>query len=159
MPPDWVWDDTDRALMGEALAEAVAAEHRGEVPVGAVVARDREIIARAGNRRSELADPSAHAEILVLREAGRVVGDWRLEGLRLYVTLEPCPMCAAACRQARLDLVVWGAADPRAGACGSVIDLAEDPRLGPPLPHRGGLEAARSETLLRRFFAKRRQSS
>jgi tRNA(adenine34) deaminase len=145
--------------MEAALHEAEAAGERGEVPVGAVIARSGAILARAGNQRAELADPTAHAEMQVLREAGRLTGDWRLEGLSLYVTLEPCPMCAAACRQARLDLVVWGAADPTAGACGTLTDIAGDPRLGPVLAHRGGLEAERSETLLRHFFAKRRQSS
>ena len=159
MLPAWVFDDDDRRYMAEAFDEAVAAADRGEVPVGAVVVRNGEVIARAGNRRVELKDPSGHAELLALREAGRAVGGWRLEDCTLYVTLEPCPMCAAVCRQARLELVVWAADDPEAGACGSVIDLAEDPRLGPPLANRGGLEAERSTALLKRFFAKQRRSS
>ena len=158
MSEDWLFDDTDRRFMTEALAAAREAGGRGEVPVGAVVVRDREMVARQGNRREELADPSAHAELLALREAGAALGDWRLQGCTVYVTLEPCPMCVAACRQSRVDLVVWGADDPRAGACGSVVDIAEDPRLGPPLAHRGGLEAAECARLLRRFFAKRRRS-
>ena len=145
--------------MVEALAEAAAAGRRGEVPVGAVVVVGGEIVGRAGNRRRETAAPTAHAEILALRAATAAAGDWRLPGAVLYVTLEPCPMCAAACRQARLDLVIWGAADPVAGACGSVLDLAEDPRLGPPLAHRGGLAAEAAGEILRDFFAKRRQSS
>ena len=159
MLPDWVFDDRDRTFMKEALAEAETAGRRGEIPVGAVVTRGDEIVSRACNRRAELHDPAAHAEVLALREAGRVVGDWRLEDCTLYVTLEPCPMCAAVCRQARIALVVWGAPDPQAGACGSVIDLAEDPRLGPPLAQRGGLDADASSALLRAFFAKQRQSS
>jgi len=159
MLPSWVFDDDDRAFMAEALQEAEAAASRGEVPVGAVITRNAKIIARAGNQRQELADPSAHAELLVLRAAGRIRNDWRLEDCTLYVTLEPCPMCAVACRQARLELLVWGAEDPRAGACGSVLDLASDPRIGPPLAHRGGLEAQRSRDLLQQFFAKQRQSS
>ena len=159
MLPDWVFDEYDRSFMAEALAEAEASGRRGEIPVGAVLVRGGEIIARAGNRRMELSDPAGHAEILVLREGGRSIGDWRLEECTLYVTLEPCPMCAAACRQARLALVVWGAVDPQAGACGSVVDLADDPRLGPALAQRGGLEAERSAELLRAFFAKQRQSS
>jgi tRNA(adenine34) deaminase len=159
MLPSWVFDETDRAFMAEALLEAEAAARRDEVPVGAVLIRDGEIIARAGNQRRELADPSGHAEIIALRTAGQTLDDWRLEGCTLYVTLEPCPMCAAACRQARLELVVWGAEDPVAGACGSVFDLAADPRLGRPLAHRGGLEADRSRELLQRYFAKQRQSS
>jgi len=159
MLPDWVFDEHDRAFMTEALDEAEAAGRRGEIPVGAVVIYNQRVISRAGNRRMELNDPGGHAELLALRDAGRALGDWRLEGCTLYVTLEPCPMCAAACRQARVGLVVWGAPDPQAGACGSVINLSEDPRLGPPLAHRGGLESAASSTLLRAFFAKQRQSS
>jgi tRNA(adenine34) deaminase len=159
MLPEWVFDDDDRRFMTEALAEAEAAASRGEIPVGAVVTKGEEIIARAGNRRREKSDPAAHAEVIALRAAGRALGDWRLSACTLYVTLEPCPMCAAACREARLQLVVWGADDDRAGACGSVLDLANEPRLGPPLPCRGGLEAERCRELLRAFFAKQRQSS
>jgi tRNA(adenine34) deaminase len=159
MLPAWVFDDKDHSYMAAALAEAEATAVRGEVPVGAVVVLGGEIIASSGNRRQEESDPAAHAEIIVLREAGRKIGDWRLSDCTLYVTLEPCPMCAAACREARLQLVIWGAEDERAGAFGSVIDLAADPRLGPPLAHRGGLEADRCRELLLRFFAKQRQSS
>jgi tRNA(adenine34) deaminase len=159
MLPEWVFDDDDRRFMAEALAEAETAMSRGEVPVGAVVTRGGEIIARASNRRRETNNPAAHAELIALQAAGDAVGDWRLSGCTLYVTLEPCPMCAAACREARLELVVWGADDDRAGACGSVLDLASDPRLGPPLACRGGLEAERCRELLRVFFAKQRQSS
>jgi len=157
--PEWVFDENDRRLMREALEEAASAAARGEVPVGAVVSRGGTVLARAGNGREALHDPSAHAEILVMRRAGELLGDWRLDGCTLHVTLEPCPMCVTACRQARLDLVVWGAPDPRAGACGTVLDLAGDPRLGPPLAHRGGLMAAEATGLLRAFFAKRRESS
>jgi tRNA(adenine34) deaminase len=159
MHPAWVFDDNDHGFMAAALDEARAAAVREEVPVGAVVVHSGEIVSRAGNRRQELADPSAHAEILALRAAGRALGDWRLADCTLYVTLEPCPMCVAACRQARLGLLVWGAADPSMGACGSRVDLAEDPRLGPPLAHRGGLDAEDSRRLLRGFFAKQRPPS
>ena len=159
MLPDWVFDDADHRFMVAALAEAESAGRRGEVPVGAVLTRGGEIIAKAGNRRQMLADPSGHAEILAMRAAGEIFGDWRLEGCTLYVTLEPCPMCASACRQARLDLLVWGAEDPQAGACGTVLDLVGDPRLGSLLAHRGGLDADRSRELLHRFFAKQRRSS
>ena len=100
MLPEWVFDDADRGFMAEALREAEAAAARDEVPVGAVVTCGGEIVARAGNRRAELADPTAHAELLALAAAGRRLHDWRLDTCTLYVTLEPCPMCAAACRQA-----------------------------------------------------------
>jgi len=156
MFPDWVFDDDDRRFMAIALAEASAAADRDEIPVGAVVLCNGEIIGRAGNRRRELADPTAHAEVLAIRQAAESTGDFRLTGCTLYVTLEPCSMCITTCRQSRLDLVIWGADDPKAGACGSVVDLAEDRRLGPPLAHRGGLEATASRQLLKLFFAKRR---
>ena len=159
VPTAWVFDDHDHEFMAVALDEARAAAARHEVPVGAVVVHAGGVVSRAGNRRQEHADPSAHAEILALRAAGRALGDWRLSDCTLYVTLEPCPMCVAACRQARLGLLVWGAADPTMGACGSTIDLAEDPRLGAPLAHRGGLEAEDSRSLLRGFFAKQRGPS
>ncbi|HHQ48811.1 MAG TPA: nucleoside deaminase [Acidobacteria bacterium] len=145
--------------MEEALDEARNAGERGEIPVGAVMVHDGEIVARSGNRRTAGHDPAGHAELIVLAKAGRALGDWRLPGCTLYVTLEPCPMCTAACRQARLDLVIWGAADPSMGACGTVLDLAEDPRLGPPLAHRGGLLAEPAGELLRAFFAKRRRNA
>jgi tRNA(adenine34) deaminase len=157
--PDWVFDDNDHRFMALALVEARAAADRGEVPVGCVVVRSGDVLANSGNRRRELRDPTAHAELLALRRAGETLGDWRLEGCTLYVTLEPCPMCLAACRQARVELIVWGAADPVQGACGGALDLAEDPRLGPPLAHRGGLEAEACRQLLQAFFAKTRRSS
>lgn len=159
MDPGWLFDDADRRHMAEALSEARSAAARGEVPVGAVVACAGRVVARAGNRREETSDPTAHAELLALRAAGAAVGGWRLEECSLYVTLEPCPMCVAACRQARLGLLVWAAADPRLGACGSALDLTGDPRLGPPLPHRGGLAADEARSLLKGFFATRRDSS
>jgi tRNA(adenine34) deaminase len=157
--PDWVYDERDRRFMAEALAQARAAAELGEVPVGCVLVRGDEVIARAGNRREATHDPAGHAEMLTLRRAGESTGDWRLRGMTMYVTLEPCPMCVSACRQARLDLLVWGADDPVLGACGTVTDLAQDPRLGPPLAHRGGLLADASRSLLRAFFANSRTSS
>jgi tRNA(adenine34) deaminase len=156
MWPDWVFDDTDRQHMAEALSEAQRAAAEGEVPVGAVVVRNGTAVAQAHNRRHATHRVSAHAELVALDAAGASAGDWRLDGATVYVTLEPCPMCVAACRQARVALVVWGAADPVAGALGSVVDLATDPRLGPELAHRGGLAAEASADLLRSFFAKRR---
>jgi tRNA(adenine34) deaminase len=116
--------------MGMALEEAEAAAREGEIPVGAVLVRDGEVIARDHNRRDETGDPSAHAEILVLRRAGEKKGDWRLSGTTLYVTLEPCPMCAGAIVLARVDTVVFGASDPEAGAGGSAYNILEDGKLG-----------------------------
>jgi tRNA(adenine34) deaminase len=156
MMPDWVWSDADRRWMALALEHAATAGEGGEVPVGAVVVRGDELLAHAGNRRQADGDPSGHAEIAALREAGRRLGDWRLTGCTLYVTLEPCAMCVEACRQARVDLVVWGAADPRGGACGSAVDRTIADPVGGPLAHRGGLEADASRRLLQAFFAKRR---
>ncbi len=115
MLPEWVFDETDRGFMEGALADARRAGQGGEVPVGAVLVRNNEILSRAGNLREASHDPTAHAEILVLRDAGQTTGDWRLEGCTLYVTLEPCPMCLHACRQARVDLIIWGAPDPVMG--------------------------------------------
>jgi tRNA(adenine34) deaminase len=159
MLPDWVFDEDDRRFMEQAVVQARAAGAAGEIPVGCVVVKDGEVVARAGNRRQQTGDPAAHAEILALRAAGKATGDWRLEGCTLYVTLEPCPMCVTACRQARVDLVIWGAPDPQQGACGSALDLAEDPRIGPPMAHRGGLAADRCGEILRSFFANTRRSS
>jgi tRNA(adenine34) deaminase len=159
MLPDWVFDEDDRRHMAEALEEARRAADGGDVPVGAVVVVDGTVVARAGNRRQRDHDPAGHAEILALRQAAARTGDWRLDSATMYVTLEPCPMCTAACRQARLDLVIWGAPDPVAGACGSVLDLAGDSRMGPALAQRGGLGAEDSQVLLRDFFAKSRESS
>jgi tRNA(adenine34) deaminase len=157
--PDWVFDESDRRFMADAMDEAKRSRDLDEVPVGAVIVRGGEVIARAGNRRRKLDDPTAHAEILAIRRAADTIGDFRLNRCTLYVTLEPCSMCITSCRQARLDLVIWGADDPKAGACGSVVDFADDRRLGPPLAHRGGLLAAESRELLEEFFAKRRRKS
>jgi len=121
---------THSDFMGMALEEAEAAAREGEIPVGAVLVRDGEVIARDHNRRDETGDPSAHAEILVLRRAGEKKGDWRLNGTTLYVTLEPCPMCAGAIVLARVDTVVFGASDPEAGAGGSAYNILEDGKLG-----------------------------
>ncbi len=157
--PEALFNDDDRHFMAAALRQARAAGERDEVPVGCVIVRNGEIISHSGNRRQESGDPAAHAEILALRSAGELLGDWRLEGCSLYVTLEPCPMCVSACRQARLDLVIWGAPDPVLGACGTVINLAEDPRLGSLLAQRGGLAEEECRQLLQSFFTNARSSS
>jgi len=155
--PDWVFSDGDRAAMATALAEARAAAIAGEVPIGAVVVDAKgTVLAHAHNRREGEADPTAHAEVLALRAAARVRGGWRLDGCTLYVTLEPCAMCAAACVLARLACVVWGAADPRAGFAGSLANLLDEPRLNHRVAVRGGLLADESSSILKAFFANHR---
>jgi tRNA(adenine34) deaminase len=144
------------AAMGLALDEAVAAVAHGDVPVGAVVLRDGEVIASRHNERELTGDPTSHAEILALRDAAEVVGSWRLDGTTLVVTLEPCPMCAAALVGARVDRVVFGAADPKAGACGSLYNLCSDPRLNHEAEVVAGVRATEAAALLTEFFGERR---
>jgi tRNA(adenine34) deaminase len=152
------WNPEDKAFMREAIAEAVKAEAAGDIPVGAIVVRDGVIIARAGNARKITDDPTAHAEVLVLREAAKVVGNWRLEGCTLYVTLEPCTMCAGALVLARIMRVVYGTADPKAGAVESIYRVLSDTRLNHNPELSGGLMAEESAELLQNFFrAKRRK--
>jgi tRNA(adenine34) deaminase len=146
----------DRAFMTLALDEARSAMAADEVPVGAVVVRGAEILSRASNRTIRDQDPTAHAETLALREASRVVGDWRLGGCTLYVTLEPCAMCAGALVLARVDRVVFGAWDDKAGMAGSVGDLLRHPRLNHRPAVLGGVLEAETSAVLRDFFAKRR---
>ena len=142
----------DLYWMQEALSEAKRAAAFGEVPVGAIVEKDGEIIARAFNRRESDQDPLAHAEILAIRQAAEVIGSWRLTGSTLYVTLEPCAMCAGALVLGRLDAVVFGARDPKAGFCGSLGNLIQDPRLNHRLEIRRALEEPCS-LLLKDFFS------
>jgi tRNA(adenine34) deaminase len=144
------------AAMGLALEEATAATAHGDVPVGAVVLRDGEVIAQRHNERERTGDPSAHAEILALRDAAVVVGSWRLSGTTLVVTLEPCPMCAGALVAARVDQVVFGAADPKAGACGSLYNLCADPRLNHEVEVVPGVRVEEAAALLSGFFGERR---
>ncbi|WP_156779904.1 tRNA adenosine(34) deaminase TadA [Ammonifex degensii] len=139
-------------FMREALSEAEKAYVRGEVPVGAVAVLNGEIIGRGHNLRETLKDATAHAEILALREAAKKIGDWRLEEVTLYTTLEPCPMCAGALIQFRVKRVVFGAFDPKAGAAGSVVDLLRDPRFNHQVEVVGGVLAEESGALLKRFF-------
>ena len=140
--------------MGVALDEARAAGAAGEIPVGAVVVVDGRIVSRAGNQRERDGDPTAHAEILALRAAATAVGDgWRLSRATLVVTLEPCPMCAGALVAARAARVVFGAADPQAGACGSVYNLCADPRLNHEVMVTPGVRATEAAALLDGFFA------
>ncbi|QIA28122.1 nucleoside deaminase [Thermaerobacter sp. PB12/4term] len=138
--------------MAEALAEARRALALGEVPVGAVAVYQDAIIARGHNLRERLGDPTAHAEILVLRKAAARLGGWRLEGVTLYVTLEPCPMCAGAIVLARVPRLVYGAPDPKAGAAGSLMNLVQHDRLNHRVELRSGVLAEASAALLRGFF-------
>ena len=147
---------TDAEAMGLALAEARGALEHGDVPVGAVALVGGEVVADDHNRREELGDPTAHAELLVLRKAARAVGGWRLGDVTLVVTLEPCAMCAGAIVLARVPRVVWGTADPKAGAAGSVLDVLAEPRLNHRPEVTGGVRAAECADLLRTFFAARR---
>ena len=146
----------DERLMALALEEARACPAWGDVPIGAVVARGSQVLGRTGNQRERLGDPTAHAEILALREASRAVGSWRLDGCTLYVTLEPCAMCAGAVVLARIDRVVFGAADPKAGFAGSLGDLVRDPRLNHRAEVASGVLAEECGEVLREFFRSRR---
>ena len=128
----------------------------GEVPVGAVVVREGQVVGRGFNAPIAQHDPSAHAEMAALRDAGRQLGNYRLPGCSLYVTLEPCVMCAGAIQHARIERVVYGAPDPKTGACGSVVDLFAEARLNHHATVVGGVLAAESVALLQRFFACRR---
>jgi tRNA(adenine34) deaminase len=142
--------------MREALTIAAAAAARGEVPVGAVVVRDGVVIGRGGNSPIAHHDPTAHAEIAALRDAARSSGNYRLPGCTLYATLEPCAMCAGAILHARIARLVFGAHDPKTGACGSIVDLFAEPRLNHHATICAGVGAAESAALLARFFSVRR---
>jgi len=139
-----------------ALEEAARCAAWGDVPVGAVVIRGGEVLGAAGNQRERLIDPTAHAEVLALREAAKKAGTWRLDGCTLYVTLEPDAMCCGALVLARVDRLVFGAADPKAGFAGSLGDLVRDERLNHRLQVTAGVRAQESAELLRAFFAQRR---
>jgi tRNA(adenine34) deaminase len=143
--------------MAQALVEAEQAPVHHDVPIGAVVVRDDEVIARAHNRREVDQDPTAHAEILALRQASGVVGSWRLTGCTLYVTLEPCTMCAGALVLARLPRLVFAADDPKAGAVGALYDVPRDPRLNHQVQVIRGIAADEAGARLQAFFATRRR--
>jgi len=142
--------------MREALAEAERALAHGDVPVGAVAVRDGAIVGRGHNRKEADADPTAHAEMIALREAAQSLGGWRLADVTLYCTLEPCPMCAGAMVMARLSRLVYGADDPKAGAAGSVIELLRDPSFNHRVAVTRGVLAEQAQALLERFFARLR---
>jgi tRNA(adenine34) deaminase len=146
----------DIEMMERAIVLARQAAARGEVPVGAVVYRGHELLAEAANNRESSADPTGHAEVVALRLAGERMGAWRLEGCSVAVTLEPCPMCAGAMVNARVGRLVYGATDPKAGACDTLYELTRDVRLNHRLETIGGVLAGRCATLLSGFFKQRR---
>lgn len=134
------------------MREAENAFRIGEVPVGAVIVRDNQLIGRGFNQTEKLKDPTAHAEILAITSACQVIGDWRLDGAVLYCTLEPCSMCAGAAVLARIEKIVYGAADPKFGACGSIFNIPVDPRLNHRIDLEGGVLSDESAELMRGFF-------
>jgi tRNA(adenine34) deaminase len=146
----------DEAAMRLALEEALAATGHDDVPVGAVVLSEGQVVARRHNERELLGDPTAHAEMLALRDAATALGRWRLEDCTVVVTLEPCPMCAGALVAARARRVVFGATDPKAGSCGSLYNLCVDPRLNHEVAVSSGVLEEECGEILRRFFAERR---
>ena len=150
--------EADLSAMSVALSEARSAMAHGDVPVGAVVLVNGAIVAQRHNEREMSGDPTAHAELLALRDAANVVGQWRLDSATLVVSLEPCPMCAGAAVAARLGRLVFGAADPKAGACGSLYNLCADPRLNHEVELIGGVLAELSGEMLEGFFAELRKA-
>lgn len=152
-----VWSETDLNCMRAALAEAQRAAAAGEVPVGAVVVAGGKIIGRGYNRSETDNDPSAHAEIVALRAAARAEGNYRLTGATLYVTLEPCAMCMGALVQARIERLVFGAYDPKAGAAGSAIDLSDSPSFNHRFEINGGVLAEECGAVLKTFFESKRK--
>ena len=151
------WTDDDDRYMSMALAQAGLAAREGEVPVGAVLIEDGEVVAGARNGSIARSDPSAHAEILVLREAGRQVGNYRLPGMTLYVTVEPCAMCAGALVHARIARLVYGADDPKSGAVRSLYRIVEDERLNHSMEVCGGVRGDEAAALMQSFFRERRE--
>jgi len=146
----------DATWMAEALAEARKAAAEGEVPIGAVVVHGGQVVGRGRNARETLRDPTAHAEVLALQEAARTLGRWRLTGATVYATLEPCPMCAGALVNARVDRLVYAVPDPKAGAAGTLFDVPRDPRLNHRVEVTAGVLAAECGELLSTFFRTRR---
>jgi len=156
MPP---FDDLDRQFMQHALTLARSAMLIGEVPIAALLVQEDLVIAEAHNLRETRQDPTAHAELIAIQEGARRLKSWRLTGTTLYVTLEPCAMCIGAGVLARITRLVFGAADPKAGACGSIMNISSEPRLNHRVEVVGGLFAAESQTLLQDFFRRLRQEA
>ena len=157
MLEDWVFDDNDRALMRRALEQAHTAAQLGEVPVGAVVSSNGKVISFAGNRRETEHDPLGHAEIIALRNAAESRGDWRLQDCTLYVTLEPCPMCAGALVNSRVSRVVYGCDDPKAGALRTLYQIGSDNRLNHRFELIPGVLAEECASLISAFFSRIRE--
>lgn len=158
-PPMIIDPTQDETFMRMALEQAALAPESGEVPIGAVLIHQGQVLARAHNLRETRQDPTAHAEILVIQEAAEKLGTWRLIDCTLYVSLEPCPMCAGAIVQSRIARTVFGAWDPKTGACGSLMDIPTDPRLNHRVMVAGGLCELESQALLREFFQQRRRET
>ncbi len=153
---DQTQQQIDERYMRMAVDAAGVAEENGDVPIGAVIVYEGRVIAKAYNQREQLKDPTAHAEIIALTQAAAALGMWRLHGCTIYVTLEPCPMCAGALVQARVDRLVYGCTDPKAGACGSLYDICRDDRLNHRLAVTAGVLAEDCAALLQDFFRQRR---
>lgn len=151
--------EIDERYMRMAIDAAFVAEENGDVPIGTVIVHNNRVIARAYNQREQLKDPTAHAEIIALTQAASALGMWRLHGCTIYVTLEPCPMCAGALVLARLDRLVYGCPDPKTGACGSLYDIVRDGRLNHRLQVNAGVLADDCTTLLQNFFRQRRRNN
>jgi len=147
---------TDDDFMAEALREARRAAAEDEVPVGAVVVKAGKVLGRGHNQRERLKDPTAHAEMIAITQAAAAVDGWRLDGATMFVTLEPCPMCAGALVNARVERLVYGTEDPRAGACGTLMNLLEDPRLNHRIPVTRGVRREECSALLTEFFRGKR---
>lgn len=146
----------DKSFMLEALSEARAALDAGEIPVGAVVVKENKIIGRGRNRRAEASSPLAHAEMEAIRDAAQTLGSWRFDECAIYVTLEPCAMCAGAIVQCRFRKIVYGAKDPKAGAAGSLYDIPNDPRMYHKCVTSGGVMQDQCAEILKRFFSQKR---
>jgi tRNA(adenine34) deaminase len=155
-PPPSTPEESDRLYMAHALREAELALETDDVPVGAVIVKDDRIIARAHNQRELLNDPTAHAEMVAITQAAEHVGNWRLDDCTMYVTLEPCTMCAGALVLARLPRLVFGASDPKAGAAGSVHDVVRHPRLNHKISVTAGVRRQECSEILTRFFREKR---
>lgn len=159
MNPDEQAAKQDQQFMRIAIDAAKIAEENGDVPIGAVIVHQSQIIAKAYNQREQLKDPTAHAEIIALTQAAAAMESWRLEGCTMYVTLEPCPMCAGALVLARIDRLVYGCDDPKTGACGSLYNIVQDERLNHRVEVTSGVLADDCTALLQEFFVSRRGES